>query len=35
MKTIKIRNVEFGAGASKIAVPIVGETQEDIAKKGA
>ena len=35
MKTIKIRNVEFGAGASKIAVPIVGETQEDIVKKGA
>ena len=33
MKTITIRNVVFGAGAAKVAVPIVGETQEAILKK--
>ena len=30
MKTVKIRNVEIGAGIPKICVPIVGVTQEDI-----
>ena len=30
MKTVKIRNVEIGAGIPKICVPIVGVTKEDI-----
>ena len=30
MKTVKIRDVEIGAGAPKIIVPIVGVTKEDI-----
>lgn len=35
MKKINIRNVAFGAGTAKIAVPIVGETQQDILNKAA
>lgn len=35
MKTITIRNVEFGAGAAKVAVPIVGATREAILQKAA
>ena len=30
MKTVKIRNVEIGAGIPKLCVPIVGVTKEDI-----
>ena len=30
MNTIKIRDIEIGAGAPKIIVPIVGVTKEDI-----
>ncbi len=30
MNTVKMRNVEFGAGVPKICVPIVGKTKEDI-----
>ncbi len=30
MNTVKIRNVEFGAGVPKICVPIVGKTKEDV-----
>ena len=30
MNTIKIRDIEIGAGAPKIIVPIVGITKEDI-----
>lgn len=30
MNTIKIRNIEIGAGAPKIIVPLVGTTKEDI-----
>ena len=30
MNTVKIRDIEIGAGAPKIIVPIVGVTKEDI-----
>ena len=30
MNTVKIRDIEIGAGAPKIIVPIVGITKEDI-----
>lgn len=30
MNTIKVRDIEIGAGAPKIIVPIVGVTKEDI-----
>ena len=30
MNTIKVRNIEIGAGAPKIIVPIVGVTKEEI-----
>ena len=30
MKTVKIRDVEIGAGIPKICVPIVGVTKKDI-----
>ena len=30
MNTIKVREIEIGAGAPKIIVPIVGVTKEDI-----
>ena len=33
MNTVKIRDIEIGAGAPKIIVPIVGITKEDIIKK--
>ena len=32
MNTVKIRDIEIGAGAPKIIVPIVGITKEDIAE---
>ena len=34
MNTVKIRNVEIGAGAPKVIVPIVGKTKEEILAKG-
>ena len=30
MNTIKVRDIEIGAGAPKIIVPIVGVTKKDI-----
>ena len=30
MQTVKVRNIEIGAGIPKICVPIVGVTREDI-----
>ena len=30
MNTIKVRDIEIGAGAPKIIVPIVGVTKDDI-----
>ena len=30
MNTIKVRDIEIGAGAPKIIVPIIGVTKEDI-----
>ena len=30
MKTVKVRNIEIGAGIPKICVPIVGTTKEEI-----
>ena len=30
MKTVRVRNVEIGAGIPKICVPIVGTTKEEI-----
>ena len=30
MNTVKVRDIEIGAGAPKIIVPIVGITKEDI-----
>ena len=30
MNTVKIRDIEIGAGVPKIIVPIVGVTKEDI-----
>lgn len=34
MRTVMLRNVEVGAGAPKIIVPIVGKTREEIVAKG-
>ena len=34
MNTVKIRNLEVGAGAPKVIVPIVGKTREEILAKG-
>jgi 3-dehydroquinate dehydratase-1 len=34
MKTVMLRNVEVGAGAPKVIVPIVGKTSEDIVNRG-
>lgn len=34
MNTVKIRNLEIGAGAPKVIVPIVGKTREEILAKG-
>ncbi len=34
MNTVKIRNVEVGAGAPKVIVPIVGKTEEEIVARG-
>ena len=30
MNTVKVRDIEIGAGAPKIIVPIVGKTKEEI-----
>ena len=30
MNTVKVRNIEIGAGAPKIIIPIVGVTKEEI-----
>ena len=30
MNTVKVRNIEIGAGAPKIIVPIVGKTKDEI-----
>ena len=30
MNTVKVRNIEIGAGIPKICVPIVGKTKEEI-----
>ena len=35
MQTVKIRNLEIGAGAPKVIVPIVGKTREEILAKAA
>ena len=32
MNTVKVRNIEIGAGIPKICVPIVGVTREEIQK---
>lgn len=34
MRTVMLRNVEVGAGAPKVIVPIVGKTREEIVAKG-
>ena len=34
MKTVMLRNVEVGAGAPKVIVPVVGKTREEIVAKG-
>lgn len=34
MKTVKLRNVEIGAGLPKVIVPIVGKTRDEIVAKG-
>lgn len=34
MNTVKLRNVEVGAGVPKVIVPIVGKTREEILAKG-
>ena len=33
MRIVKVRNVEFGTGRPKIAVPITGKSSDDIIKQ--